>query len=75
MPRMTTSFRIQPTINVLSPEVIAQVHGFSLKIFSEIGVRIDSINALKVLKISQGVNFLDEQHVVFHKEIVEWAIQ
>jgi trimethylamine--corrinoid protein Co-methyltransferase len=72
---MATSFRIKPTINVLSPEVIAQVHGFSLKILSEIGVRIDSINALKVLKISQGVKFLDEQHVVFHPEIVEWAIQ
>jgi trimethylamine:corrinoid methyltransferase-like protein len=54
MPRMVISLRIQPTINVLSPEVIAQVHGFSLKILSEIGVRIDSINALKVLKILKG---------------------
>jgi hypothetical protein len=37
---MTQTFHIQPTINVLSPGVIAQVHGYSLKILSEVGVQI-----------------------------------
>jgi len=66
---------IRPTINVLSPEAIAQVHGSSLKILSEIGIRVDSEKARKILKTSQWVKFLDDQHVVFHPEIVEWAIQ
>ena len=72
---MTPSLYIRPTINVLSPEAIAQVHGSSLKILSEIGIRVDSEKARKILKTSQWVKFLDDQHVVFHPEIVEWAIQ
>jgi trimethylamine:corrinoid methyltransferase-like protein len=35
---------------VLSPESIAQVHGFSVKILSEIGIRVDSRKALQALK-------------------------
>jgi len=72
---MTPSLHNQPTINVLSPEAIVQVHGFSLRILSEIGIRVDSGKARNILKTSQRVRFLDDQHVVFHPEIVEWAIQ
>jgi len=72
---MNPSLHIQPTINVLSSEAIAQVHASSLKILSEIGIRVDSEKALNVLKTSQWVRFLDDRHVVFNPEIVEWAIQ
>jgi len=72
---MVDSFHIQPRISVLSPEAIAKLHGFSLKILSEIGIRVDSEKAIKVLKSSQGVKFIDDQHVVFQPEIIEWAIQ
>jgi trimethylamine--corrinoid protein Co-methyltransferase len=72
---MATSLHIQPTINVLSPEAITEVHRYSLKILSEIGVRVDSEKALKVLKRSRGVKILDEQHVLFHPDIVEWSLQ
>jgi trimethylamine--corrinoid protein Co-methyltransferase len=72
---MATPLHIQPKINVLTPEAITQVHRYSLKILSEIGVRVDSEKALKVLKKSQGVKLLDDRHVVFHPEIVEWSLQ
>jgi trimethylamine---corrinoid protein Co-methyltransferase len=72
---MTPSLHIQPTINVLSPEAIDQVHRFSLRILSDIGIRVDSEKARKILKTSKWVRFLDDQHIVFHPEIVDWAIQ
>jgi trimethylamine:corrinoid methyltransferase-like protein len=72
---MSPSIIVQPLIKVLSLEAIAQVHYSSLQILSEIGIRIDSENALKRLKNSTGVTFIDDQHIVFHPEIVECAIQ
>lgn len=72
---MPTSLHVRPQINVLSPDVIAQVHGFSVKILSEIGIRVDSRKALQALRRSQGVKFLDDHHIVFLPETIEWAIQ
>src|SRR4030042_3427995 len=72
---MSNSIHVTPKINVLSSEAIVQVHKYSLKILSEIGIRIDSEKALKVFKSSQDVRFLDDCHVVIHPEVVEWAIQ
>jgi trimethylamine--corrinoid protein Co-methyltransferase len=71
---MLPALHAQPRINVLSDEAIAQVHGYSLKILSDIGIRVDSKKAIRIFKKSQGVRFLDDQHVVFHPEIIEWAI-
>ena len=72
---MPPSLHVRPQINVLSPEAIARVHGFSVKILSEIGIRVDSVKAVQLLRKSQGVRFLDDQHIVFSPETVEWAIQ
>ena len=71
---MSPSIHVQPSINFLSPEAIALVHNCSLKILSEIGIRVDSENAIKLLRKSNGVTLLDDQHVVFHPDTVEWAI-
>src|SRR4030067_3090947 len=72
---MVDSFQIQPGIRVLSPEAIAKLHGFSLKILSEIGLRVDSEKAIKVFKSSQGVKFIGDKQFVFQPEIIEWAIR
>jgi trimethylamine--corrinoid protein Co-methyltransferase len=72
---MSNSIHVTPKINVLSSEAIVQVHKYSLKILSEIGIRIDSEKAIKVFKTSQDVRFLDDCHVVIHPEVVEWAVQ
>jgi trimethylamine--corrinoid protein Co-methyltransferase len=72
---MPPSLHVRPQINVLSPEAIAQVHEFSVKILSEIGIRVDSGKALQALRKSQGVQFLGEDHIVFLPETIQWAIQ
>src|SRR4030042_3624085 len=64
-----------PSIKVLSAEAIAHIHSCSLRILSEIGIRVDSARAIKVFKSSPGVKFIDEQHLVIQPETVEWAIQ
>ena len=51
---MSPSIIVQPLIKVLSLEAITQVHYSSLKILSEIVIRIDSKDALKRLKNSTG---------------------
>ncbi len=65
---MSPSVHVQPLIQVLSPDAIAQVHDYSLKILAEVGVRIDSENALMRLKKSNGATILDNQHVLFHPD-------
>lgn len=72
---MDTSLHVLPRIKVLSPEAITQIHQASLKILSEIGIRVDSSKAVKLLKAAPGVNFFDQQRLVFQPEIVEWAIK
>lgn len=72
---MSPSMHVQPLIQVLSPDAIVQVHEYSLKILADVGVRIDSENALRRLKKLKGVTIFEDQHVVFHPDTVEWAIQ
>jgi trimethylamine--corrinoid protein Co-methyltransferase len=73
--KMDGSLRIDPSIKVLSPEAIAQIHQSSLKILLEIGIRVDSAKAIKYFNAAPGVKFLDEQRLSLQPEIVEWAIQ
>ncbi len=60
---------------MLNGEAIERIHSASLKILSQIGLRVDSEEAIQVFKISQGVKFLDERQVAIQPETVEWAIQ
>jgi hypothetical protein len=59
---------------VLSPDAIEQVHKYSLRILSEIGIRVDSEKAILVLRASQRMKFIDNSHPVYHPEIMQWAI-
>jgi trimethylamine:corrinoid methyltransferase-like protein len=72
---MDGSIQILPSINVLSPEAIAQIHEASLKILSEIGIRVDSAKAIRYFRSASGVKFHDEGRVVLQPEIVEWALK
>jgi trimethylamine:corrinoid methyltransferase-like protein len=69
--KMDGSLRINPSIKVLSPEAIAQIHQSSLKILSEIGIRVDSAKAIKYFNAAPGVKFLSDQHLSLQPEIVE----
>jgi trimethylamine--corrinoid protein Co-methyltransferase len=68
---------IQPSIQVLSEEAIDQVHKSSLRVLSEIGIRVDSENAQKIFQASKvkqlGITISD--HIArFSSEAVNWAI-
>jgi trimethylamine---corrinoid protein Co-methyltransferase len=72
---MDVKLNITPTINVLSPEAIIQVHETSLKILSEVGIRVDSEKAFQILERSQGVRNKGDNYLTFSPELVEWAIE
>ncbi len=72
---MEGSIHVIPHIEVLTPEAITQIHASSVRILSEIGIRVDSATAIKVFKSAPGVKFLDAQRVVIQPDTVEWAIQ
>jgi trimethylamine--corrinoid protein Co-methyltransferase len=60
-------------LKVLSPDEIAQVHEFSLKILSSTGVRIGSaVIAGRLSEITHQKNH--EDIFCFDREIIEWAV-
>lgn len=70
---------VRPRIAVLDEEQVAFVHSRSLEILSTVGVRVDSSQALDVLKGSKDVRIGSESRgggprVTFEPEVVEWAI-
>jgi trimethylamine--corrinoid protein Co-methyltransferase len=69
------SIHVQPVIQVLSAEAIADIHASSVRILSEIGIRVDSAQARGVFKNAPGVTFRDDQHITFQEELIDWAIQ
>jgi trimethylamine:corrinoid methyltransferase-like protein len=71
---MDNSIYVQPCIQVLSPEAIARINESSLRILAEVGIRVDSTKALRVLKAASGVTFLEEQHITIQPETNEETI-
>lgn len=72
---MDNSIQITPKIKVLSQDAIEKIHLTSLKILSEVGIRVDSVKAIKVFRSAPGVKFIDEAHLTIQSETVDWAIQ
>ncbi len=65
---------ITPSINCLTRDQCARVHGYSLKILSEIGIRVDSEAARAVF--SKGIcQLLPDNRVAIPAERVQWAIE
>ncbi len=72
---MDSSIQVKPEIQVLPAEAIIRIHRASLRILAEIGIRVDSPQAIGVFKNAPGVTITDEHQVRFQPEIVDWAIQ
>lgn len=71
---MAESSTVRPSMTVMTGEQIRQVHAYSLRILSEVGIRVDSSRALQVFSQADGVK-VDGGHVKLQPELVEWAIK
>ena len=65
---------VQPTLTVLSHEQIVQVHQYSLRILSDVGIRVDSSRALKIFESSKSVKVIGDR-VLIMPELVAWALK
>ncbi|MFC2064698.1 trimethylamine methyltransferase family protein [Chloroflexota bacterium] len=65
---------VRPVLSVLSQEQIEQVHQYSLKILSDVGLRVDSSRALKIFETSKSVT-IDGDRVLIQPELVAWALK
>lgn len=65
---------VRPTLSVLTGEQIRQVHAYSLKILSEVGVRVDSNRARQVFTRADGVKASGDIFKI-QPDLVEWAIK
>jgi trimethylamine--corrinoid protein Co-methyltransferase len=72
---MIDNANVQPQLIVLSPEQVAQIHAYTLKILSTTGVRVDSLQARRVFAGAQGAALIEDDRVLLQPELVEWAIQ
>jgi len=70
---LDNSSQVRPTLKVLTEEQIRQVHAYSLRILSEIGVRVDSSRAHQVFSRAKGVK-VDGDRIRIQPELVERAI-
>jgi trimethylamine--corrinoid protein Co-methyltransferase len=71
---------VRPRISLLDEGHIEYIHARSLEILSGTGVRVDSPQALEVLRRSESVRLVDgpragEVRATFEKELVDWAIE
>lgn len=65
---------ISPAINCLTRDQCVRVHDYSLKILSDIGMRVDS-DAARTLFSKGGCRVLPDNRVVIPAERVQWAIE
>jgi trimethylamine--corrinoid protein Co-methyltransferase len=66
---------IKPSLTVLDPGQIKQVHEYSLEILATTGVRIDSPKACQLFAQAIGPKAIDGDLVRIPSELVEWALQ
>ena len=65
---------VSPFINCLTRDQCSRVHDYSLKILSDIGVRVDS-NAARILFAQGDCRVMPDNRVFIPAERVQWAIQ
>jgi trimethylamine--corrinoid protein Co-methyltransferase len=65
--------RITPSISVLTPEQIAQIHSYSLQVLSTTGVRVDSPKARELFSKALGEP-VEGDRVRIPADMVEWAV-
>lgn len=72
---MAETHVVQPRIAVLNRGQIEQVHEYSLRILSSVGVRVDSQRARQLFAHAIGPACADGDHVRIPRELVEWALE
>jgi len=72
---MANTNAIRPSLTVLNEENIEQVHHYSLRILSEVGVRVDSERARRLFARALGTPIADDHRVRIPCELVEWALR
>jgi trimethylamine:corrinoid methyltransferase-like protein len=66
---------IKPSLTVLDPGQIKQVHEYSLQILATTGVRVDSAKARQLFARVIGPKAVDGDRVSIPSKLVEWALQ
>ncbi|MHC4459534.1 MAG: trimethylamine methyltransferase family protein, partial [Planctomycetota bacterium] len=66
---------IKPSLTVLDPGQIKQVHEYSLQILAAIGVRVDSAKARQLFTRAIGPKAVHGDRVSIPSKLVEWALQ
>jgi trimethylamine--corrinoid protein Co-methyltransferase len=66
---------IKPSLTVLDPGQIKQVHEYSLQILATTGVRVDSAKARQLFAQAIGPKAVDGDRVSIPSKLVEWALQ
>ncbi|MEJ2710246.1 MAG: trimethylamine methyltransferase family protein [Anaerolineales bacterium] len=66
--------RIQPKLNVLTPDQIQQIHQYSLQILGKTGLRVDSPQARALFAQATGQAAGESGQVRIPAELVEWAL-
>lgn len=66
---------VRPKFSLLRSEQIAEIHEASLRILSDVGVRVDSARARAILEKASGSSLGKSDRVRIPREVVEWAIE
>ena len=66
---------IKPSLRVLDPEQIKQVHDYSLQILETTGVRVDSAKACQLFARAMGSKAVAGDRVRIPSKLIEWALQ
>jgi trimethylamine--corrinoid protein Co-methyltransferase len=72
---MTELKSVRPQLTVLDREQIERLHGYSLRILSTVGVRVDSEPGRQALARAIGPRAVDGDRVHISPEAVDWALE
>jgi trimethylamine--corrinoid protein Co-methyltransferase len=64
----------KPTLSLLTYEQIDYIHSRSLEILKNVGVRVDSPRARKILAGAKGVRWISEDRACLDAELIDWSI-
>ena len=66
---------VRPKLIVLDEIQVEQVHDYSLRVLSSVGVRVDAEYARKLLAKAIGWSAVSDERVYMPREVVEWALK
>lgn len=74
MAPLIPSETFRPSLQLLGPEQISAIHGYSIRILEETGIRVESKSALDIFRRSNAVR-INGDVVCIQQELVEHSIQ